>query len=60
MRKIKRVVAITLLAVVMGLNMPQAFAGEVQTPGAASAGPQESPGIMSFIIYFLDGVLISD
>ena len=60
MRKMKRVVAITLLAVVMGLTVPQAFAGEILTPGAASAGLQESPGVMSFIIYFLDGVLISD
>jgi hypothetical protein len=69
MRKLKRVAAITMLAVVMGLTVPQAFAGEILTP-PAPAGPQESPGLTAngttetpgFLSVLLDiaGVLISD
>lgn len=69
MRKLKRVAAITLLAVGMGLTVPQAFAGDMQTPGWSDGtaespgvradGPSESPGLTSLIMYYLEGVLIS-
>lgn len=70
MRKIKRFIAITLLAAVMCLSMPQAFAGEILTPpaggtaespGVTADGTAESPGFLSLVLgYFFDGVLISD
>lgn len=47
MRKIKRVTAIIMLAMVATLGAPQAFAGEMGCPGAA--GTQESPGISGTI-----------
>jgi hypothetical protein len=56
MRKMKSIAAITLLAAIMSLNVPQTFAGEMDTP---FAGPQESPGFTS-ILFDLAGVLISD
>lgn len=42
MRKIKTVTAIAMLALVMSLGTPQAFAGFIPT---GYAGPQESPGL---------------
>jgi hypothetical protein len=68
MRKMKRFAAATLLAALMCLGVPQAFAGEIPSPPVA--GPQESPGLTDgnaespgftlLILMALDGVLISD
>jgi hypothetical protein len=58
MRKIKSIAAITLLAAIMSLNVPQAFAGQMDMP-LTFDGPQESPGLTS-ILFDLAGVLISD
>lgn len=64
----KRFVAITLLAAVMALTVPQAFAGDIaspgfdgpqESPGVTSGGGIEMPGLTSFLVY-LTGVLISD
>ena len=68
MRKMKRFMAITLLAAVMCLGVPQAFGGDMQTtlngtqesPGVTADGTAESPGFLSLVLLLLDGVLISD
>lgn len=43
MRKLKRLAAIIMLAMVMSLGAPQAFAGTIHT-GVAADGSAESPG----------------
>jgi hypothetical protein len=43
MNKAKRLIAIMLLALVVCLGTPQAFAGPSETPGLS--GPSETPGI---------------
>lgn len=53
MRKIKTLTAIMVMAMIMSLGAPQAFAGDMATGVAADGtaespgytGPQESPGI---------------
>ncbi len=70
MRKMKKLVSITLLAAVMCLSMSQAFAGDIpsppapgtaESPGVTADGPSETPGIVSLLLeLLLDGVLISD
>ena len=44
MRKIKALTAIMMLAMVMSLGAPQAFAGFIPT-GVTADGPTETPGI---------------
>ena len=69
MRKMKKLVSITLLAAVMCLSTAQAFAGDIssppvagpqETPGVTADGPSETPGLRTLIEILLDGVLISD
>ena len=67
MRKMKKLVSITLLAAVMCLSMSQAFAGDIpsppgtaESPGVTADGTAESPGFLSLVWVLLDGVLISD
>jgi hypothetical protein len=68
MRKMKRFMAITLLAALMCLGVPQAFGGDMhaplngtqETPGVTADGVAESPGFLSLVLLFFDGVLISD
>lgn len=46
MRRLKRIVAVVLLLLVVGLNTPQVFAeGPSETPGITSGGPSETPGL---------------
>lgn len=59
MRKMKRFMAITLLAAVICLGVPQAFGGDMHAP-VATDSTAESPGFLSLVLLFLDGVLISD
>jgi hypothetical protein len=42
MRKLKTFVAVVMLVFVLGLAAPQAFAGDIATPGYTE--PQEAPG----------------
>ncbi|HVG32109.1 MAG TPA: hypothetical protein VM911_03485 [Pyrinomonadaceae bacterium] len=44
MRRLKTLAAIIMLAMVMSLSTPQAFAGFMSTGVAASDGTAESPG----------------
>lgn len=46
MLKLKRIVAVILLVLVVGLSTPQVFAdGPSETPGITSGGPSETPGL---------------
>lgn len=46
MLKLKRIVAVVLLLLVVGLNTPQVFAdGPSEIPGITSGGPSETPGL---------------
>lgn len=65
MRRIKRIFAITLLALMVGLGTPAVFAdGNAESPGVTSTqttettitvdGNAESPGIYATAIMYLD------
>ena len=70
MFRLKRVVAIVLLVVAIGVGAPQVFAedGPTETPGIpvvncgptetpGNAGPTETPGIVENIIYLLSTLI---
>lgn len=53
MNRMKRLMAVILLALVATLGTPQAFAGPGEMVGIAAQGTAESPGIMTAILdYF--------
>jgi len=61
MKRIKRLLGITLLALVASLGTPQAFAndGITETPGitvVVSEGPTETPGIVATILGYLASI----
>jgi hypothetical protein len=46
MKRMKKLVAIVLMAMVLGVGAPAAFAdGPVETPGVTTSGPVETPGV---------------
>ena len=47
MLRLKRIVAIVLLLLVIGMGTPQVFAGDgpSETPGMTNPGPSETPGL---------------
>ena len=49
MNKAKNFLAVMLLALVVGLCTPQAFAGPSETPGIMADGPSETPGITCMV-----------
>lgn len=72
MNKAKRLIAIMLLALVVGLGTPQAFAGPSETPGVTVTvegpsetpgitvtvdGPSETPGIVAAILQYLASII---
>jgi hypothetical protein len=62
MKKVKRLLGITLLVLVASLGTPQAFAtdGFVETPGVtlpSNEGISETPGIVAIILDYLAALL---
>lgn len=53
MKSIKRVMGITLWALVAILGTPQVFAGTGEMMGKSAMGPTETPGLLAVFLDYL-------